>query len=139
MAGIAELCKKETWRPNVPITPGVTGVSIQNSERDDLVDAARADDGLERQLVNALASAVAHNALSLRSTNRQRDENRTVFYLNRLICPTFGLPLGFGGYKPRRVSELMDWMKGIPTGDKTRFDNGVPDPRQLGLDIGAFP
>ena len=127
VTAIADLCKRETWRPNVPITPGVTGISIQDSERDALVEAAWSDDGAERRLLNALASAVAHNALSLRSTNRQRDENRTVFYLNRLVCPAFGLPLGFGGYKPRRVAEILGWMN--------RNSNSL----QLGLDMGESP
>ena len=139
VSAIADLCKRETWRPNVPITPGVTGISIQNSERDALVEAARSDDGVERRLVKALASAVAHNALSLRPTNRQRDENRMVFYLNRLVCPAFGLPLGFGGYKPRRVAELLDWMNGIQTSQQLGLDNGSSSAKQLGLGIGELP
>ena len=139
VTGIASLCRRETWRPNVPITPGVTGISIQNSERDALVEAARSDDGAERRLVKALASAVAHNALSLRPTNRQRDENRTVFYLNRLVCPAFGLPLGFGGYKPRRVAELLDWMNGVQSSQQLEPDNGSSDSQQLGLGIGELP
>ena len=110
VAGIAQLCRQETWRPTVPITPGVTGVSILNSERDALIEAAQTTDSPERRLVNALASAVAHNVLAMRPTNRQRDENRTLFYLNRLVCPTFDLPLGFGGYKPRKVADLLHWI-----------------------------
>ena len=139
VSGIGDLCNKETWRPNVPITPGVTGISIQHSERDALVEMARSDDGPERRLVNALASAVAHNVLSMRATNRQRDENRTVFYLNRLICPMFGLPLGFGGYKPRKVADLLAWMNGTVTADWSEPDDGGSNPQQLGLGVGELP
>ena len=139
VSAIADLCRRETWRPNVPITPGVTGISIQNSERAALVEAARSEDGAERRLVNALASAVAHNALSIRPTNRQRDENRTVFYLNRLICPSYDLPLGFGGYKPRRIADLLDWMDGIPISQQSGSDNNSSDSQQLGFDIGELP
>ena len=110
VAAIAELCREESWRPNVPITPGVTGVSIQQSERDALVNAAQSSDNTATRLLNALASAVAHNVLLLRSTDRRRDENRVVFYLNRLVCPCFDLPLGFGGYKPQKVSDLSEWV-----------------------------
>ena len=133
--GIANLSRQETWRPNVPITPGVTGVSIQDSEREDLIKAAKNNGSHERRLVNALASAVAHNVLSMRPTNRQSDENRIVFYLNRLVCPAFDLPLGFGGYKPRKVQDLIDWLTEDatpvePTEEadilQLAFDHGVP-------------
>ena len=135
VTGIARLSQQETWRPNVPITPGVTGVSIQNSDRDDLIAVAKDANSSETRLVNALASAIAHNVLSTRPSNRQRDENRTVFYLNRLICPAFDLPLGFGGYKPRRVQDLMGWISEDATDLQTKedttdlqlaFDHGVP-------------
>ena len=138
VSAIADLCKRETWRPNLPITPGVTGISIQNSERIALLKAARSEDGAERRLVNALASAVAHNALSLRPTNRQRDENRTVFYLNRLICPAYGLPLGFGGYKPRKTADLLAWMDGVLVSQHSEAENNSLDPQQLGLGIGEL-
>ena len=123
VSGIVKLCREESWRPNVPITPGVTGVSIQISERDKLIEDAESSGSTEERLLNALASAIAHNVLSLRATDRQRDEDRVVFYLNRLVCPAFDLPLGFGGYKPVKVSTLSDWMVG-----------GLPS-HQIGLDI----
>ena len=65
---IGTLCQEESWRPNVPIAPGVTGISIRLSERDELIEAAETSDGTERRLLNALASAVAHNVLSIRIT-----------------------------------------------------------------------
>ena len=107
---IGELCREESWRPNVPITPGVTGFSIRLSERNALVEAAKSSDGAEKRLLNALASAVAHNVLSIRITERNRDEDRARFYLNRLICPAFDLPLGYGGYKQQKLSDLYEWV-----------------------------
>ncbi len=113
---VGELCRTESWRPNVPITPGVTGFSIRLSERDALIEAAKSSDGAEKRLLNALASAVAHNVLSIRITDRRRDEDRVVFYLNRLACPAFELPLGFGGYKPQKLSTLYEWVNsGLPS------------------------
>ena len=89
VAGIAQLCHDETWRPNSPISPGVTGVSIQNSDRDELIEAAQCSGSSESRLLNALASAIAHNVLYLRQTRGRRDEDRVIFYLNRLMCPAF--------------------------------------------------
>ena len=134
--GIANPSRQETWRPNVPINPGVTGVSIQNSETKELIDAAQDHESPERRLVIALASAVAHNVLSIRPTDRSRDENRSVFYLNRLICPAFDLPLGFGGYKPRKVQDLIQWVNEDPILSHPAEE---PDVLQLSFDHGVPP
>ena len=116
VTAIAKLSHEESWRPNVPITPGVTGVSILVSERDALIEAARSSDATAVRILNALGSAIAHNALSIRVTDRLRDEDRVVFYLNRLICPAYELPLGFGGYKPQRLADLSEFVvSGEPT------------------------
>ena len=80
----------------------------------------------ESRLLNALASAIAHNVLYLRQTRGRRDEDRAIFYLNRLMCPAFRLPLGFGGYKPRKASDFLAWM----TGDT--------EPQQLVLGTGRL-
>lgn len=124
VTAIAQLCREESIRPNVPITPGVTGVSLQISERDALIEAAHSTNGSERRLLTALASAIAHNVLTLRMTDRQRDENRAVFYLNRLLCPTYDLPLGFGGYKPLTVSDLSSWVVGHVPSYQRRLEIG---------------
>ncbi len=122
LTAIAELGRDESLRPNVPITPGVTGVSIQESDRVELIERTRSGDEDAVRLTNTLASAIAHNALSMRSTDRRRDENRVVFYLNRLACPAFALPLGFGGYKPQRVSQLADWVVTGEPSQQQRLD-----------------
>ena len=114
VTGIAELCKEQSWLPNVPYTPAVTGVSIQVRERDAIVETSRDSGAPERRLVNALASALAHNVLIHRPSEGRQDGDRAVFYLNRLACPALGLPLGFGGYRQRRVSHLEEWMMGTP-------------------------
>ena len=116
VTAIAKLSREESLRPNVPIAPGVTGVSLQISERDDLIASAQSYHPDSLRLINAISSAIAHNALSIRVTDRHRDEDRIVFYLNRLVCPAYDLPLGFGGYKPRKLLEFHQWItSGTPT------------------------
>ena len=34
-----------------------------------------------------------------------------VFYLNRLLCVQFGLPLGRGGWRHRPLEELNAWLE----------------------------
>ena len=106
VTAIGKLGKQISSQPNVPIPPAVTGVSIQMSERHELIHAAQSADGDARRLLNTLASAIAHNALSMKITSRQRDEDRMVLYLNRLVCPAYDLPIGYGGYRPKKLSEL---------------------------------
>ena len=124
VTAIADLCRDESLRPNVPVTPGVTGISIQVSERNALISAAQSSDSTAMRLLNALGSAVAHNVLSLRVTDRQRDEDRAVFYLNRLVCPAYDLPLGFGGYKPQKISRLSEWVVSGLASRQRRFGIG---------------
>ncbi len=115
IAAIAKLCNEESVRPNVPIAPGVTGISLQLSDRDVLIGEAQHLGSSASRLLNALGSAIAHNVLLPRITSRQSDEDRVVLYLNRLVCPAYNLPLGFGGYKPQRLSRLLEWVGGEPS------------------------
>ena len=123
---MGSMCRDESLQPNLPITPGVTGMSIQISERNELIVAAQSSDGRAMRLLGALASAVAHNVLSVRLTKRLRDEDRVVFYLNRLICPALDLPLGFGGYKPQRISRLFEWVESGLASRQQQFNIGRP-------------
>lgn len=125
VAGIVQVCRDETWRPTSPISPGVTGVSIQNSERDELIAAGKRSGSPESRLLNALASAIAHNVLSLRQTTGRNDEDRAIFYLNRLMCPAFRLPLGYGGYKPRKLTDLQFWLTTDLSTQQLQFDIGL--------------
>ena len=124
--GIASLCHTETWRPNVPVTPGVTGISIQVTERNELIEKGSSPNTSEGRLLNALASAVAHNVFTLKVTQGRRDGDRAIFYLNRLICPSFRLPLGYGGYKQRRVADLLGWMEGRSHSNQLAFEVEFP-------------
>lgn len=111
VTAVGQLCREETRRPNAPVLPGVTGISLQVQDKENLIERAQSGSPRHRRLLNAVASAVAHNVLSPRSTNRHRDDDRVVFYLNRLMCPTYELPLGYGGYKPQRLERLLDWVE----------------------------
>jgi hypothetical protein len=34
-----------------------------------------------------------------------------LLYLNRLLCPKYQLPLGFGSFRERPLRELMTWTE----------------------------
>lgn len=103
--------QEQTFRPSAPYPPGVTGFAITVAERDLLLDSKRRArvPGAE-ELVDALRIAVSRNVLTAESERSVKNKQVVVFYLNRLLCPHFFLPLGRGGFKDRPVSEIAGWM-----------------------------
>jgi hypothetical protein len=48
--------------------------------------------------------------LEPRLDHKNKGERWLVLYLNRLLCLRFGLPLGYGGWRPRRLNQLGAWI-----------------------------
>ena len=106
------LCADETYKPTAPYAPGVTGIGISMSDRDLLVSAQGiAASGPFRLLREVLASCVAQNLLEPRLDHKNKGERWLVLYLNRLLCVRFGLPLGYGGWRPRKLTQLSGWVE----------------------------
>jgi hypothetical protein len=111
LLNVARLCRQHTYRPTAPYAPGATATAISMRDRQKLIDPswrARVD-GAEA-LYNAIASAVGHNLLRADLDSSFKNDRWMVLYLNRLLCVRFGLPLGYGGIRERRVEELCQWM-----------------------------
>ena len=54
-----------------------------------------------------LAGAVAGNVLSIKKVKQGvAGAQKFVFYLNRLLCIHFDLPLGYGGWQPLSLKTL---------------------------------
>jgi len=112
---IAEIAKRETYRPNAPYAPGVTGIALTMSERDRLLDEdwrARTP-GAER-LFRTMAAAISHNVLSADPDKSVKGDRHLVLYLNRLLCPRFGLPLQRSGFSHQRLPAVLDWLGDQP-------------------------
>lgn len=98
--------------------PGITGFAITMSDLRTLVNpsAREAIPGGDA-LLEALYEGVANNYLT-KNEDAPRGpgaERRAVFYVNRLLCPRWNLPLGHGGYRTRRVEEVASWMSRPPS------------------------
>ena len=108
---VGRYCHWETYRPNAPYAPGVTGISITMAERDRLCDeqflAGRPD---LKRLAEVIAICLAHNILEAELDRSQGYERRMILYLNRLLCCHFDLPLQYGGWRPRRPEEFARWV-----------------------------
>ena len=108
---IGEYCALETFRPTAPYAPGVTGVGISEQDLARLRDASSSPGPtLVQRLSRALASAIANNTLEVRHNVKVKGGTWTVFFLNRLYCPAFDLPLEYSGYKERvGIDQLASW------------------------------
>lgn len=114
-------CEEVTYRPNAPIAPGVNGFGLTPKELRQVVsgDKKGLDSGIFREV---LTSAVAGNVLSVRSTKQgQAGSEKIVFYLNRLLCVKFRLPLNYGGWQHLPVKLLIRMMQeAVPLHEMTR-------------------
>jgi hypothetical protein len=109
---LARFCQAVTDRPTAPIAPGVTGFGLTREQLRDALALNGADDGI-KLFRETLASAVAGNVLSVKKTKQgQPGAHKLVFYLNRLLCVHFNLPLNYGGWQRLPVDVLIKMMRG---------------------------
>jgi hypothetical protein len=111
LEGIGAFCRAQTFRESAPYAPGVTGFAITMRDRELLIDSP--DEKIRHWLGlrDTLTSLVAHNLLVPRLDHRNKDKSYVVFYLNRLLCVHFGLPLGYGGWREKKLKDLAAWQE----------------------------
>lgn len=111
VAAIVNMAQQENVRPTVPYPPGVTGTALFMTDIQRLADPQkRARIQGAEELFNALTNAVAHNVVSVEQDRPSKNKQVMVIYLNRLLCPRFGLVLGRGGFREKRLEVMARWM-----------------------------
>ncbi|KWI57494.1 ORC-CDC6 family AAA ATPase [Burkholderia pseudomallei] len=120
---IGAFCYDQTFAPNAPYAPGVTGVRLSRRELSTLMAPAKPLGSPGVRLQRVLAECVAENLLVQRESQAtgSRDSG-TVFYLNRSLCAHYGLPLQMGGWRDVSVGELMKWMERRLTPSRKSFE-----------------
>lgn len=111
LESIGRLAQWETEKPNAPYSPGVTGVAISMSEREMLKAALQK--GYDKQVVllgEVIASCIAHNLLEITLNQKCKGQYWMVMYLNRMLCVHFSLPLQYGGWREKRLTDLQGWL-----------------------------
>ncbi|WP_226019296.1 hypothetical protein [Novosphingobium sp. FKTRR1] len=111
LEAIGEFCRQQTFRPSAPYAPGVTGIAITMADRKTLIDSREEDIAHFLKLRDVMTSLVAHNLLVPRLDHRNNNREYVVFYLNRLLCVHFGLPLGYGGWRAQSLRDLLFWQE----------------------------
>lgn len=115
-------CREQTFRPTAPYAPGVTGIAITMTERAVLIDSPERNIRHLAKLRDILTSLVAQNLLIPSLDHQQGGRPVVVFYLNRLLCVQFGLPLGRGGWRHKALDELNAWLRSGSTGQPDLTD-----------------
>ena len=125
LTGFAAFAKAQTFRPTAPYVPGVTGFAITMADRKTLIDSS--DDEIKHliKLRDVLTSLVAHNLLIPSIDRRHGGKEIVLFYLNRLLCVQFNLPLGYGGWRLKSLLELNAWMERGATAEPQREINNL--------------
>ena len=118
---LGRFCEEVTYRPNAPIAPGVNGFGLTLEDLQGIVTS----EGTSPDAVffrEVLTNAVAGNVLSIRTTKQgQAGSEKIVFYLNRLLCVKYWLPLDYGGWQRIPTSLLIRMMREpVPLAELTR-------------------
>jgi hypothetical protein len=126
---LGRFCEAETDRPNAPYAPGVNGFGLTP---DQIVRAVGSDRPSREVLIfrEVLTYAVAGNVLSVRLVNQgAAGTEKVVFYLNRLLCVRFKLPLSYGGWKHLPTDLLLRMMQGsVELGEMKRRGESARGP-----------
>lgn len=108
---VGAMCADETFRPSAPYSPGVTGFAISMADLEKLKDGRGPDhDSGAKRLMNVLTTAVWNNLLQVKLDYACKNRMWAVFYLNRLLCAHYSLPLQYGGFREKKLTEVMTWV-----------------------------
>lgn len=106
LEAIGKMAIFETTKPNAPYPPGVTGIAISMRARETLIQNKKYG-----RLFSILSECIAHNLLEPILDYKVKGGRWMVLYLNRMLCVRFGLPLQYGGFREKTLTELSDWME----------------------------
>lgn len=103
---IGQYSKWETYRPNAPYSPGVTGVAISMKDIHLLNNHTRYE-----LLRSVISECIKQNLLFPALDRKCKHERWMILYLNRMICVKYKLPLHYGGWREKPLSLLDSWVK----------------------------
>ena len=108
---IGTFAKEETTRESASYSPGVVGVGLKQSEFAQLRDPAVVHERPELgRLSDVLRASIAHNILEPRGPKSVKGDHWMVFYLNRLLCPAFDLPVVSSQFGPISMADMLTWL-----------------------------
>ncbi len=111
ISNLGLFCNLITYRRNAPYAPGINGFEIRKDDFNKLLDQNNKDFTIFKEM---LKSGVAGNVLNVRRTKQGiKGEEKIVFYINRLLCIKYRLPLNYGGWRAISLIYLNEMMKRV--------------------------
>jgi hypothetical protein len=107
---IGEFCHLETHSPNAWNSPGVNGVSILMTDRDILKnEALKNKTHIYHDLAKCIADCIAYNLIDFELNYNCKNKTWMILYLNKIYCAKYNLPMNNGGFKEKKLNELLRW------------------------------
>lgn len=106
LTNLGKLCIKETYTPNAWNAPGVTGFALN---MDDL-EKINSDKKFSK-LNDIIRECLAYRLLEARPDQKCKGKKWMVLYFNRMLCVYFGLPLNYGGFKEKKLNDVLNWLE----------------------------
>ena len=112
LTNLGEACRADTFKPNAPYTPGVTGFAVKPNLNMFKSEGEWFEQDFYAPLASVISNCVAFNLLEIKEIDQgEKGSTWDVFYLNRWLCLKFNLPFGYGGWRHRKTDELFKWLK----------------------------
>lgn len=108
---IGTFSQQETAKASAPYSPGVLGVGIKQSQFEVLLDPVIIRERPEiGRLSDVLKASIAHNVLEPSGPKKVKGDWWMVFFLNRLLCPAFELPVASSHHREISLSDMLYWL-----------------------------
>lgn len=107
---LGDFCTTQSYRPNAPYSPGVTGIGIT---MESITKMLNEKENIKfKRISNILSACISNNLLEAYPNYKQGKKGQLwlILYLNRLLCVHFGLPLNYGGWRSRTLKDLELWI-----------------------------
>ena len=111
MDAIGQFCYSETYVPNAWNSPGINGIAITMSQRNEIKDKILNDKNHQYyKLARCLTICIAYNLIDFKLNYKCKGKEWMIIYLNRIYCAKYQLPLNNGKFKEKTLKDLLGWL-----------------------------
>lgn len=111
MDAIGQFCYSETYVPNAWNSPGINGIAITMTQRNEIKDKILKDKNHQYyKLARCLTICIAYNLIDFKLNYKCKGKEWMVLYLNRIYCAKYQLPLNNGKFKEKTLKDLLGWL-----------------------------
>ncbi|HEY5592593.1 MAG TPA: hypothetical protein VIK55_16455 [Paludibacter sp.] len=109
---IGEFCHSETHSPNAWNSPGLNAIAILMTDRALLKDEALKNKSHPYyELAKCIADCISYNLIDFELNYNCKNKTWMLLYLNKMYCAKYNLPMNNGGFKEKKLIELLGWYK----------------------------